>query len=101
MDDRRLDQLAIRLGGSRRRFLNQVAGLGGAAAVARLATDDAEAARRGYSGPPIPAPGAITLQGAHTHFLPEFLKDGEEALAGLALPDYALPVAIYYPAEAG
>ena len=58
MDDRRFDQLPKRLGGSRRRFLNQVAGLCGAAAVARFATDDAEAARRGYSGPPIPAPGA-------------------------------------------
>lgn len=46
---------------------------------------------------PIPAPGEMTPQGAHTHFLPEFLKTGEEAPAGLALPDYALPVAIYYP----
>jgi predicted Fe-S protein YdhL (DUF1289 family) len=50
---------------------------------------------------PIPAPGTLTPQGAHTHFLPEFLQDGEEAPPGLALPDYALPVAIYYPPEAG
>ena len=28
-------------------------------------------------------------------------QDGEEAPPGLALPDYALPVAIYYPPEAG
>ena len=50
---------------------------------------------------PIPAPGARTPPGAHTHFLPEFLKDGEEAPAGLALPAYALPVTIYYPPAAG
>ena len=50
---------------------------------------------------PIPAPGTLTPPSAHTHFLPEFLKDGEEAPAGLALPDYALPVAIYYPPAAG
>jgi hypothetical protein len=50
---------------------------------------------------PIAAPGTLTPQGAHTHFLPEFLQDGEEAPAGLALPDYALPVAIYYPTAAG
>ena len=46
---------------------------------------------------PIPAPGTLTPDGAHTHFLPEFLKAGEDAPAGLALPDYALPVAVYYP----
>jgi hypothetical protein len=30
--------------------------------------------------------------------LPQFLAAGEDAPAGLELPDYALPVAIYYPA---
>jgi predicted Fe-S protein YdhL (DUF1289 family) len=50
---------------------------------------------------PIPSPGTAAPSGAHTHFLPEFLKPGEEAPAGLALPDYALPVAIYYPAAEG
>ena len=49
---------------------------------------------------PIPTPGTMTPPGAHTHFLPEFLQAGEEAPARLALPDYALPVAIYYPAPA-
>lgn len=34
---------------------------------------------------------------ALTHFLPEFLKSGEEIAAGLALPDYAAPIAIFYP----
>ena len=58
MDDRRFDELARRLGGSRRRFLKQVVGLGGAAAVGSLVAVDAEAARRGYSGPPFPAPAA-------------------------------------------
>jgi hypothetical protein len=56
MDNRRFDELARRLGGSRRRFLTQVVGLGGAAVVGGLAIDDAAAARRGYGGPAIPAP---------------------------------------------
>lgn len=47
---------------------------------------------------PIPAPGAVSLAGAHTHFLPTFLASGDEAPAGLALPAYAQQVAIYYPA---
>jgi hypothetical protein len=46
---------------------------------------------------PIPAPGTVTPPGAHTHFLPEFLATGEEVPAGLSLPDFALPVAIFYP----
>ena len=49
---------------------------------------------------PIPAPGTTTPPGAHTHFLPQLLTAGEEVPAGLSLPDYALPVAIYYPAPA-
>ena len=46
---------------------------------------------------PIPAPGTTTPPGAHTHFLPAFLKSEDEAPAGLTLPDFALSVAIYYP----
>ena len=46
---------------------------------------------------PIPAPGTTTPPGAHTHFLPQFLKSDEDSPAGLTLPDFALPVAIYYP----
>jgi len=46
----------------------------------------------------IPAPGAASPDGAHTHFLPSFLQSGDEAPAGLALPVYAQQVAIYYPA---
>ena len=46
----------------------------------------------------IPAPGAVSPQGAHTHFLPTYLQSGDEAPAGLALPVYAQQVAIYYPA---
>jgi hypothetical protein len=61
MDDFRFDELTKRLGGSRRRFLKQVAGLGGAAAVSHLATGDAEAARRGYSGPISSPPPGITI----------------------------------------
>jgi hypothetical protein len=46
----------------------------------------------------IPAPGAVSPDGPHTHFLPSFLQSGDEAPAGLALPVYAQQVAIYYPA---
>lgn len=49
---------------------------------------------------PIPAPGTTTPPGAHTHFLPQFLKSGEDTPAGLTLPDFASPVAIYYPKTA-
>jgi predicted Fe-S protein YdhL (DUF1289 family) len=45
----------------------------------------------------IPTPGEPPPAGAHTHFLPEFLKSDEEIAAGLALPDYAAPIAIFYP----
>lgn len=51
MDDRRFDDLARRLGGSRRRFLLRSVGLGVAIATGRVAIDDTEAARRGYAGP--------------------------------------------------
>lgn len=51
MDDRRFDDLAKRIGDSRRSFLKKAIGLGGAAAAARLGVSEAEAARRGYSGP--------------------------------------------------
>ena len=47
---------------------------------------------------PIPAPGAVSPSGAHTHFLPSYLASGDEAPAGLALPPYAQQVAIFYPA---
>lgn len=46
---------------------------------------------------PIPMPGGQSPSGAHTHFLPEYLKTGEEIPASLALPEFALPVAIFYP----
>lgn len=35
--------------------------------------------------------------GAHICFLPDDLQSGEEIPAGLALPEFALPVAIFYP----
>lgn len=46
---------------------------------------------------PIPEPGTTSPSGAHTHFLPDFLKSGEEIPASLALPAFAMPVAIFYP----
>lgn len=52
MDDRQFDNLAKRVGTSRRSVLKKMVGLGGAAAVARLSMSEAEAARRGYSGKP-------------------------------------------------
>lgn len=61
MDDHRFDALAKRLGGSRRRFLKQAGGLAGAATLARLATGDTAAARRGYSGPLASPQPSITI----------------------------------------
>lgn len=46
---------------------------------------------------PIPLPGAPSPEGAHTHFLPQYLASGEEAPSSLMPPDYAWPVAIFYP----
>lgn len=45
----------------------------------------------------IPPPGGESPDGAHTHFLPQFFASGEEIPSTLALPDYAAPVAIFYP----
>ncbi len=45
----------------------------------------------------IPSVGESSPRGAHTHFLPEYLKSGEEIAACLAPPDYAAPIAIFYP----
>jgi predicted Fe-S protein YdhL (DUF1289 family) len=36
---------------------------------------------------------------AHTHFLPQFLMAGDEIPPALALPEYAAPVAIFYPGK--
>ena len=49
---------------------------------------------------PIPEPGTKSPSGAHTHFLPDFLNSGEEIPASLALPSFAMPVAIFYPTPA-
>jgi predicted Fe-S protein YdhL (DUF1289 family) len=46
---------------------------------------------------PIPDPSAKSPSGAHTHFLPDFLESGEEIAPSLALPAFAMPVAIFYP----
>ncbi len=45
----------------------------------------------------IPKPGQSSPHGAHSHFLPEFLRSGEEIAASLAPPDYVAPIAIFYP----
>jgi hypothetical protein len=47
---------------------------------------------------PIPLPGGRSPAGAHTHFLPQLLASGEDIPGRLALPDYATPIAIFYPA---
>jgi hypothetical protein len=46
---------------------------------------------------PIPPPHGASPEGSHTHFLPAYLASGEEIQPRLALPDYAAPIAIYYP----
>ncbi|WP_409560936.1 DUF1289 domain-containing protein [Hyphomicrobium sp. MC8b] len=45
----------------------------------------------------IPGSGESSPNGAHTHFLAEFLKSGDEIAPSLAPPDYVGPVAIFYP----
>ena len=45
----------------------------------------------------IPLPGEKSPEGAHTHLLPSFLASGDELPAGLAIPAFACPIAIYYP----
>jgi predicted Fe-S protein YdhL (DUF1289 family) len=45
----------------------------------------------------IPLPGEQSPDGAHTHLLPSFLESGGELPAGLAIPAFACPIAIYYP----
>lgn len=46
---------------------------------------------------PIPPPGGEAPDGVRTVFLPPQLQDGEEGQANLTLPEYALPIAIFYP----
>jgi DNA-directed RNA polymerase subunit N (RpoN/RPB10) len=45
----------------------------------------------------IPLPEEKSPEGAHTHLLPSFLESGGELPAGLAIPAFACPIAIYYP----
>jgi predicted Fe-S protein YdhL (DUF1289 family) len=45
----------------------------------------------------IPLPGEQSPEGAHTHLLPSFLESGSELPAGLAIPAFACPIALYYP----
>jgi Family of unknown function (DUF6925) len=45
----------------------------------------------------IPLPSEKSPEGAHTHLLPSFLESGAELPAGLAIPAFACPIAIYYP----
>jgi hypothetical protein len=58
MDDRRFDSLVRQLasGATRRRMLKGLLGLGVTAAVGNAVVEDADAARRGYSGPQLPSP---------------------------------------------
>ncbi|TXG86767.1 MAG: twin-arginine translocation signal domain-containing protein [Thermomicrobiales bacterium] len=59
MDDRRFDQFTRSIAGatSRRGFLGRLLGVAGATgALVALAPGDANAARRGYSGPKFPKP---------------------------------------------
>jgi predicted Fe-S protein YdhL (DUF1289 family) len=48
---------------------------------------------------PIPLADGKSPAGAHTHLLPQFLLSGDEIPPALALPDYAAPVAIFYPGK--
>ena len=55
MDERRFDAISRKLASSasRRSTLRGILGFGGVAIAARFDQDGAEAARRGYSGPPL------------------------------------------------
>jgi hypothetical protein len=57
MDDRRFDDLvrSLAAGRSRRQVLGSILGLGGAAVATTVLPADAQAARRGYGGPVLPA----------------------------------------------
>ena len=48
----------------------------------------------------IPPPDGRSAPGPHTHFLPRFLAAGEDAPEGLKIPEYASPIAIFYPGAA-
>jgi predicted Fe-S protein YdhL (DUF1289 family) len=48
---------------------------------------------------PIPLADGKSPAGAHAHFLPKFQRAGDEIPPALALPDYAAPVAIFYPGK--
>ncbi len=52
MENKRFDDLAKRVGTSRRSLLKKMVGLGGAGAMAWMGMSEAEAARRGYGGNP-------------------------------------------------
>ena len=45
----------------------------------------------------IPLPSEKSPEGAHTHLLPSFLESDRELPAGLAIPAFACPIAIYHP----
>lgn len=47
----------------------------------------------------IPPPGGQSPAGPHTHFLPRFLASGEDAPEALKIPEYASPIAIFYPGD--
>ena len=46
---------------------------------------------------PIPQPGGPFPAGPHTKLVPRFLAAGEDAPEALKIPDYASPVASFYP----
>lgn len=47
---------------------------------------------------PIPAPGAVTPDGPHTHLMPELLAEGRESAPAQELPPIYAPGPIFYPA---
>lgn len=96
MDERRFDALAIRVGGNRRSFLKKVVGIGGAAAVARLATGEAEAARRGYGGPGSDQqPNGITLSLSYRSAPPQYQNCLATGFVSNAAPNAVVPVELW------
>jgi len=105
---RRCSRFCIRTGGKLVEKLQTVAGQPWSAALKELgAAIIAESPTRVVESDlarievfsPIPLADGKSPAGAHTHFLPQYLLAGHEMPPALAIPDFAAPMAIFYPAK--
>jgi predicted Fe-S protein YdhL (DUF1289 family) len=105
---RRWSRFCIRAGGKLAERLQTVAGQPWSSVLKELGTAiiaesptrvvESELARiEVFSS--IPLADGKPPAGAHTHLLPKFLLAGDEIPPALSLPDFAAPVAIFYPGK--